>query len=208
MKLENTNILIFKTQWPEKKIFSPEEFLKRKAPLEFEIGSGKGKFLVSRAEESPEINFIGIDRAGKWMKIGDRRGAYRKLEHIAFIKTEALEFMELLEPLCVDVFHMYFPDPWPKRRHRGRRLFTTEFVKILYSKLKPSGLIELATDDADYYEQMKKSVDQAEIPWEDRKETVNQRIRHPHLKTNYEMKFEAAGRNLYYMELKKKGSPS
>ncbi len=203
MKLENTGILIFKTQWPEKKTFSPEEFFKRKAPLEFEIGSGKGKFLVSRAEESPEMNFIGIDRAGKWMKIGDRRGSKKQLENLLFIKTEALEFFEVLEPLCVDMFHMYFPDPWPKRRHHPRRLFTAPFVKLLYSKLKPGGIIEIATDDADYYQQMKKSVDQAEIPWEDRKEAVNQRIRHLHLKTNYEMKFEAEGRNLYYMELTK-----
>lgn len=207
MKLEDTNILVFKTQWPEKKIFSPSEFLKRSAPLEFEIGCGKGKFLVARAEESPEINFIGIDRAGKWMKIGDRRGSFRKLEHLAFIKTEALEFFELLEPLCVDVFHMYFPDPWPKRRHRNRRLFNADFLKMIYTKLKPSGFIEIATDDADYFGEMKKSVDRAGIPWEDHKETVNQRIRHPHLKTNYELKFEAAGRNLYYMELKKGERP-
>ncbi len=73
MKLEDTNILLFKSDWPEKKIFSPEEYFKRKAPLEFEIGCGKGKFLVARAVESPEINFIGIDYAGKWMKTYERR---------------------------------------------------------------------------------------------------------------------------------------
>lgn len=205
MKIEETKILVFKDQWPEKKIFSPRDFFKREAPAELEIGCGKGKFLVERAQESPERDFIGIDRAGKWMKTGDRKGAKRNLENVVFIKTEALAFLELLEPGCVEIIHMYFPDPWPKRRHRGRRLFTADYLKILNSKLKPSGLVEIATDDADYYAQIKKSVDQAGLAWENRQETVNDRICCPHLKTNYEMKFEAQGRPLYYMELKKAG---
>lgn len=203
MKLEETNILLFNTGWPKDKPFVPAEFFGNAAPLELEIGCGKGKFLVARAEESADRNFIGLDRVGKWMKIGDRRGGKRQLSNILFIKSDALEFLKVLEPACAEIIHMYFPDPWPKRRHRARRLFTASFLVTLYSKLKPGGLIELATDDEDYFGQMKRSVDEAPLSWAARRETINERISHPHLKTNYEAKFAAAGRRLHYMELKK-----
>ena len=203
MKLEETNILLFGKDWPKEQIYSPANYFGNAAPVELEIGCGKGKFLVERAQESPERNFIGIDRVGKWMKTGDRRGSNRQLSNITFIKAEALEFLKILEPECVEAIHMYFPDPWPKRRHRRRRLFTADFLGLLYSKLKSGGLIELATDDTDYFSQMKQSVEQAPIVWASRRETLNERICHGHLKTNYESKFAAVGRNLYYLELKK-----
>jgi tRNA (guanine-N7-)-methyltransferase len=203
MKLEETNILIFGIGWEKGRIFSPREHFGNDAPVELEIGCGKGKFLVSRAQESPERNFIGFDRVGKWMKVGDWRGSRRMLTNILFIKTDALEFLKVLEPSSADVIHMYFPDPWPKRRHRPRRLFTAAFLEILHGKLKPGGLIELATDDEDYFSQMKKSIAESALMWASRRETVNERISHAHLRTNYEAKFAAAGKKLHYLELKK-----
>lgn len=202
MKLTETKILQIPAAEKDR-IFSPEEFFGNDFPVELEIGCGKGKFLVGRAQESPDRNFIGIDRVGKWMKIGDARGAKRNLKNLLFIKADAPEFLKALKPKSVETIHMYFPDPWPKRRHRARRLFTADFLKVLHSKLKPGGLLELATDFQDYYEQMQKSVKAAEISWASQRETVSERIHSPHLKTNYELKFEAAGKKLYYMELKK-----
>lgn len=202
MKLTETNILQLKAGEKEK-VFSPEELFGNDFPLELEIGCGKGKFLVGRAQESPDRNFIGVDRVGKWMKIGDTRGSKRNLKNLLFVKADAPEFLKTVKPQSVEVIHMYFPDPWPKRRHRGRRLFTADFVKVLYGKLKSGGLLELATDFQDYYEQMQKSVKTADLPWKTQRETVGERIHSPHLKTNYELKFEAAGKNLYYMELRK-----
>lgn len=203
MKLEETKILLFGTAWAKERIFSPAEYFGNDAPVELEIGCGKGKFLVGRAQESPDRNFIGVDRVGKWMKVGDWRGSRRLLSNILFVKSEAGEFLKQLEPASVEIIHMYFPDPWPKRRHRVRRLFTAAFLAVLHSKLKPGGLIELATDDEDYFSQMRRSIDEAPLVWALRRETVNERISHAHLKTNYETKFAAAGKNLHYLELKK-----
>lgn len=203
MKLEETKILLFGTGWPKGQIYSPANTFGNTASVELEIGCGKGKFLVMRAQESPDRNFIGVDRVGKWMKIGDWRGTKRQLSNIVFIKAEALSFLDVLEPACVEIIHMYFPDPWPKRRHRPRRLFSADFLILLYSKLKPGGLIELATDDEDYFLQMKKSIEQAPLVWASRRETLNERICQSHLKTNYESKFAAAGRKLHYLELRK-----
>ena len=79
MKLEETNILMFGIDMPKEEVFSPSRFFENNHPVEFEIGCGKGKFLVERASESPETNFIGVDRVGKWMKIGDKRGGKKNL---------------------------------------------------------------------------------------------------------------------------------
>ncbi len=202
MTFGKTKIMLFEEEWPEGKLFSPAEFFGRNAPVEIEIGCGKGKFLVDRAQESLDTDFIGIDRVAKWMKAGDRRSTKRQLLNLLFIKAEIRDFLKCIAPASIDVFHMYFPDPWPKRRHHPRRVFTADFLRLLHEKLKPAGLIEIATDDSAYVLQMQKSVEQSEIGWKKRKESAA-RLCHPHLKTNYELKFETEGRKLFYMELQK-----
>ncbi len=191
---------------PEEKEIKPisfKELFGNDRPVEVEIGCGKGKFLLGRAMESPERNFLGIDIASKWMKVGEERGQKRRLGNLVFIKAEIREFIKSFSPESVPVFHVYFPDPWPKRRHRPRRTLTAEFLRTLHTLLQPSGLLEIATDDADYYSGIQKAADETIELWKNRRETVNERLMAPHLKTNYEMKFTAEGRPLYYMELQK-----
>ena len=172
-------------------------------PVEIDIGCGKGKFLLARAEASPEINFLGIDRVAKWMRIGEKRSQKRNLENLKFLKTECREFLAGLSPESISAFHIYFPDPWPKRRHRRRRLVSADFLGLLHSRLGLGGLIEMATDDADYRGAMKKAVEQTTQLWKTVRESVNERLAYAMLKTNYELKFEAAGRPLYYLELER-----
>lgn len=172
-------------------------------PVEIDIGCGKGKFLVGRAQVSPGVNFIGIDRAVKWLNIGKGRAEKRKLENLRFFKTECLEFLLRLPEKSVSVFHIYFPDPWPKRRHVGRRLVNAEFLTFLRTRIVPEGFVELATDHADYYAAMKESIAETASLWKNRRDSVSQRIVHNEFKTNYELKFEKAGLPLYYTELQK-----
>ena len=170
-----------------------------------EIGCGKGKFLVARAMENPGTNFLGIDRISKFMNIGKTRAQKRTLPNIRFIRAEARAFLaEAVAPGSVIIFHIYFPDPWPKRRHQTRRVFTAELLKLLHVCLVPQGLIEIATDDKDYFEMMKKTIAATSELWENVRETVNERILGGAMKTNYELKFEAEGRPLFYAELKKR----
>jgi len=169
-----------------------------------EIGCGKGKFLVARSIANPGINFLGIDRVSKFMNIGKTRAQKRALPNIRFIRAEARAFLkEAIAPESVSIFHLYFPDPWPKRRHQVRRVFTPELLELLHSRLIPGGLIEIATDDADYYAAMKKSIAATAELWENVRESVNERILDSMNKTNYEIKWAAQGRSLYYAELKK-----
>jgi tRNA (guanine-N7-)-methyltransferase len=174
-------------------------------PIEMEIGAGKGKFLLHRAQIEPDINFIGFDYIWKYLKIGWARAQKRELENLLFFKAEAVEVITHLTPSeSVSVFHIYFPDPWHKRRHHKRRFMTPEFIHMLHDRLVPGGLIELATDNFDYYMWLKRTlIDAGEDLWTATREKKNERILNPEIKTNFELKYEAEGRDLYYIELTK-----
>ena len=176
----------------------------RANPVEVEIGCGKGKFLIARAEQHPDINFLGIDVVWKWMKFAVQRSDKRGLDNIRFIKDDAkVVIRDGLAPESVSVFHIYFPDPWPKRRHRKRRLITGEFLRLLHARLADDGKIELATDHEDYFLQMRSAVVQSGMRWSNVTETANDRLFEALAKTNYEIKYENAGRKLNYIELSK-----
>jgi len=180
------------------------EIFENNNPIEIEIGCGKGKFLIARAMATPEINFIGIDVVWKWMRYGVERSNKRDLDNIRFMKTDARELMRYGIPSeSVSTFHVYFPDPWPKRRHRKRRLITGHFLNLLHSRLVNGGLVELATDYHDYFVQMRSAITQSGVEWQRVEETANKRLFESGMKTNYELKYESAGRTLHYIELQK-----
>lgn len=180
------------------------EFFSDGRPVEIEIGCGKGRFLLTRAAQCPDNNFLGVDRAGRWMKIGQQRGVKRSLDNLRFLKADVRAVLaEGVPDGRVRIFHVYFPDPWPKRRHRKRRLITPEFVELLYRRLEAGGLVEMATDDEDYFRHMKAAVAAGRVAWEKVSESVNQRFLDAGVMTNYEAKYHAAGKPLYYLELKK-----
>lgn len=181
------------------------EFFGNSHPVEMEIGCGKGKFLVARAIGNPGINFLGIDRVSKFMNIGKTRAQKRAIPNVRFLRAEARAFLtEAIALASVSVFHIYFPDPWPKRRHQARRVFTPELLTLLHVRLVPGGFVEIATDDQDYFSAMKKSIAATGELWENVRETVNERILDGMNKTNYELKWAAQGRSLYYAELRKR----
>ncbi|UCH84795.1 MAG: tRNA (guanosine(46)-N7)-methyltransferase TrmB [Candidatus Latescibacterota bacterium] len=171
-------------------------------PVEIEIGCGKGKFLIARAMQYPDVNFLGIDLVWKWMRYAVERSQKRSLTNVKFIKTDAREMVRYgAQSATVSVFHIYFPDPWPKRRHHKRRLITGAFLRELHERLAPGGLIELATDHIDYFRQMQAAVVHSGISWSRITERLNNRLFEAEAETNYELKYSAAGRTLHYLEL-------
>jgi tRNA (guanine-N7-)-methyltransferase len=174
-------------------------------PFEMEIGSGKGRFLLERAAKHPERNFLGVDYAWRFLKEGHHRAAKRGLANCRFYKAEASEVVQRMMPDdSVDIFHIYFPDPWPKRQHRKRRLLTADFFKLLHRRLRPGGLLELATDNFEYLIAFKGALIEAgDTLWSDVRESRNQRLMDPEVQTHFEAKYRRAGRDLYYIELKK-----
>ena len=124
-------------------------------PLEVELGSGDGSFLLSYAGQHPDRNFIGVERLlGRIRKL-DRKGRRLGLRNLRGVRIECAYFLEYLLPShCVEVLHLYFPDPWPKKKHRKYRLVNERFPSLAEQALTSHGTVHLRTDDTDYYEQM------------------------------------------------------
>ena len=124
-------------------------------PLEVELGAGDGSFLVQWAKTNPERNFIGVERLlGRLRKI-DRKGRRAGLSNLRALRIEAGYAVEYLLPVGVtQALHVYFPDPWPKKKHRRRRLVNVRFTELAARALVPGGVVYLRTDDADYFGQM------------------------------------------------------
>lgn len=137
----------------------PNEIFGRKAPLEIDLGCGKGRFLSVHASRYPERNFIGIERKMKRVRKVEKKVNRLGLDNVRLTRIEASFFVQnLLPDSCLDVLYIFYPDPWPKRRHHSRRLFAPPFMDSLTRVLSPDGVVHLATDHTDYFEQMKKTV--------------------------------------------------
>jgi tRNA (guanine-N7-)-methyltransferase len=184
------------------KICAPDLFAK-KQPLEIEIGCGKGRFALQRAQENPGINIIAFDKLWKFLKRRKASADRQDLPNLVYFKAEAGLFLDKAVPdESVSISHLYFPDPWPKRKHHYRRTFDLAFLKTVWNKTKPGGFFEIATDFEDYYQVMMKVIG-AQKDWKLIRETVNERFFAPSCLTNYEIKYQVEGRKLHYLELKK-----
>lgn len=122
------------------------------SPLEVDLGCGRGRLILARARNFPQRTFLGVDRLvrrlGKLNKhIGDEG-----LKNIHLVCGEALDTMEgILPPSSVERCYILFPDPWPKRKHHGRRLINNRFRDALIRVLAPGGEVQIATDHHDYF---------------------------------------------------------
>jgi tRNA (guanine-N7-)-methyltransferase len=124
-------------------------------PVELELGSGDGSFLARWAQQHPERNFLGVERLlGRLRKL-DRKALRAGLTNLRLTRLEAAYLLEYLIPAAsLSAIHVYFPDPWPKRRHRDRRLISERFTELASVALEPGGHVWLRTDNIDYFEQM------------------------------------------------------
>jgi tRNA (guanine-N7-)-methyltransferase len=131
----------------------------RIAPLEADLGCGDGSFLVAAAAENPGRDYLGIERL-----FGRVQTACRKISRLALANARVLRVessyavRHLLPAESVDVFHLMFPDPWPKRRHWRRRVVDEEFLAAIQVALAPDGLLRIATDQRDYFEEIERLV--------------------------------------------------
>jgi len=122
-------------------------------PVEVELGFGKGRFLLDAAQRRPEHNFIGVEVAGKYLRLAHDRALKRGLTNLRFIHGDAREFVEFFLPAgAVHALHVYFLDPWPKKKHHKRRLLDEGFFEEALRVLEVSGRLWIATDHDDYFE--------------------------------------------------------
>ncbi|KTC75485.1 tRNA (guanine-N(7)-)-methyltransferase [Legionella birminghamensis] len=131
------------------------DLFKREAETVVEIGFGMGASLLAMAKAHPEQNFLGIEvhRAGVGSLLADVHE--EKIENLRIVVHDAVEiFKQQIPPDSLAGIQIFFPDPWPKKRHHKRRLVQPELVKTMVGALKPGGFIHCATDWEDYAQQM------------------------------------------------------
>ena len=146
---------------PDTRIIAPASWTERldldaefgtSGPLEVDLGCGKGRFLLARAQAHPEARLLGVERLLKRLRKVDRKARRLGLHNVRLLRIEssyAIQYM--LPPLSVTAFYLFFPDPWPKRRHHRRRVCTADFLAAVHAALVPQGVFHVATDDAGYF---------------------------------------------------------
>jgi tRNA (guanine-N7-)-methyltransferase len=136
----------------------------RRAPLEVDLGCGDGSFLVASADSNPEHDFLGIERLAGRVRRACRNIGRSRVTNARVLRVESFYAVQhLLPPASVEVFHLLFPDPWPKRRHWRRRVVTNDFLAAIHRALIPQGSVRIATDQMDYFQEIERLVSQSAL---------------------------------------------
>lgn len=182
--------------------FNPMSVFHREQPLALEIGFGSGYSLIEMAKTHPDQNFIGIETHLPGIGTLLHHIVAAEVNNIRIYYGDALDVLTNCIPNgIVDAILIFFPDPWPKRRHRKRRLIQPEFVALLAKKLKISGSLHLATDWEDYGTQMMKVI--SESPQFVNKAGEGQfatRSMYRPITTKFEQRGEEAGRPIWELQ--------
>ena len=127
----------------------------RAAPKILEIGFGMGETTAAIAQQHPENDYLGVEVHTPGVGSLLARIAELRLANVRVVQHDAVEVLErMIAPASLDCVHLFFPDPWPKKRHHKRRLIQPPFVSLLVSRMKPGALLHACTDWEDYAAQI------------------------------------------------------
>lgn len=161
-------------------------------PVVLEVGSGKGRFLIASATEQPQVNFVGIEKSLHYHRVIRDRVMKRHLENVRLINHDAFLVLQKMVPdATLAEIHIYFPDPWPRKREQKRRIVRPEALAEMRRTLTDGGSGIFVTDHRDYYEAAAPVIaeffrSEARVPGPDDAP-----------RTNYEAKYRAEGRPIY-----------
>jgi tRNA (guanine-N7-)-methyltransferase len=132
-----------------------EKSFGRAAPKILEIGFGMGETTAAIAQQHPQNDYLGIEVHGPGVGGLLQRVAALDLKNVRVIQHDAVEVLQqMVAPAALDGVHLFFPDPWPKKRHHKRRLLQPAFAALLASRMKTGAYLHAATDWEDYAAQM------------------------------------------------------
>jgi len=167
-------------------------------PVVVEIGSGKGRFLIASALEQPDRNFVGIEKSLHYHRVIRERVAKRAIRNVRLINHDAfLVLQKMFGDRSVSEIHIYFPDPWPRKRERKRRIIRPEALAEMRRVLVDGGTGVYVTDHREYFEVAAPLIAQFF--------ESEPRIPGPSdlPRTNYEAKYRAEGREIYEVRFRK-----
>ncbi len=179
-------------------------------PIEIEIGMGKGQFILEKAKQNPDINYVGIEKFSSVLlrgiqKMEELRETGNAPENLRFIRMEAEHITDVFAKDEVNKIYLNFSDPWPKDRHAKRRLPSKEFLGRYDQILVPTGTLEFKTDNQDLFTF---ALEQADLAgWT--KIAVTRDLHHDavlnegNIMTEYEAKFSALGNPICKLILKR-----
>src|SRR5271155_3963893 len=131
--------------------FHPPAMFGRRAPVEIEIGAGKGEFIIERAAELPERDFIAVELSSTITRVLAVRCGRAGMDNLRVVRMDARTLVNLMLPdASVGAYHIYFPDPWPKERHVKHRLFPPTPAASLFRTVEPGATAYVATDVREY----------------------------------------------------------
>jgi tRNA (guanine-N7-)-methyltransferase len=164
---------------------------------EVDLGCAKGVFIAGLAAVEKGTAFIGIEAQEHRVRSTAKKIQRLDLENALVVQGECFTAVkDWFAPGTIDVFHVSFPDPWPKRRHHARRLVNPAFLEVAFRALKPGGSLRLQTDDQPYFRAMEKAAGifgaYHPVTWDDGRE---------YPKTEFQGRFEAAGMPIYRLAL-------
>ncbi len=184
--------------------FDAEAWFGRRAPLEIEIGSGKGLFLRNASRNQPEHDFIGVEIMQRYARYAAGRLARQKQSNALMLHGDALAFVrDKLTDQSVWAAHVYFPDPWWKRRHRKRRVMNELFIHDLDRVLCPGGSLHFWTDVREYFEVTLELLAE-KTAWEGPLPVVEKAAEHPlDYRTHFERRMRMHSEPVYRSEFRK-----
>lgn len=172
---------------------NPQQVFGREAPLVLEIGFGMGDSLLAMAEAEPDKDFIGIEVHPPGVGRLINNAGKAEVKNLRVYMADAVDVLnDCIADGLLDRFQLYFPDPWHKKKHHKRRIVQPEFVRLICSKLKPGGLLHMATDWENYAEHMLEVLEAEEML----ENTAGKNHYSPRPPFRPETKFERRGQRL------------
>ncbi len=174
-----------------------KDILNSSNPIEIEVGFGTGKFLIPYAEKHVNTNILGLEITRKMVDHVANQVMDQKLSNVFIVHCDARFFIkENIPEKSIDRIHVYFPDPWVKKRHIKRRVINQDFLGIAHRILKENGKLNLFTDHKDYFDYF---LEQKELFGK----FANDVDPGDYTPTSYETKWVRQGRTIYRAILRK-----